>query len=469
MAAAHENGSRAAESRTAAPHEAGLVDPPAGLLALPTPALGPLLGHPNIGGHGNGPVRRAAIQRLQQTGGNRATTRILQRRAGPGLPAPVQDQMEEAFQTDFSDVTVHADSPAADAIHARAYTEGRTIHFAPGQYQPQTGSGQELIGHELAHVVQQRGGAVSPTVQAGGWAVNEESGLEGAAAAAGRQAAAGRPAGLAAPGPGVQRSAAPVVQRAGDKLALTFEALTVLHGEAKDLQEGVKNIYEKHKQGKKAARAKLGADYKKGSENLTERQDFLIAVTYHKLATKLNVAHTLTLDAETIPVSALADKDALIIEGETLATTLAGQLGALIQDRTALLVSKDLDKKRASLEKAIGTQVPLEVEAGEHKPYIEARVKARLTARLNETYSGLNLPAPPGKAPPEPQSAYKALMGRVMGKARKEIWTALNVVEKVNAEVPTPNEALRPFIVYKIRTDILKEVNVPAVKAPNED
>jgi hypothetical protein len=40
-----------------------------------------LLAHPAIGGRGNGPVRAAAVQRLQQTAGNRAVQRWL---AGPG-------------------------------------------------------------------------------------------------------------------------------------------------------------------------------------------------------------------------------------------------------------------------------------------------------------------------------------------------------------------------------------------------
>ena len=37
-------------------------------------------------------------------------------------------------------------------------TKGDEIHFAPGAYNPGSLQGQRLLGHELAHVVQQRKG-----------------------------------------------------------------------------------------------------------------------------------------------------------------------------------------------------------------------------------------------------------------------------------------------------------------------
>uniref|UniRef100_UPI0022EAD86A eCIS core domain-containing protein n=1 Tax=Falsiroseomonas oryzae TaxID=2766473 RepID=UPI0022EAD86A len=55
---------------------------------------------------------------------------------------------------------------------ARAFTLGRDIVFAPGRYAPETAAGRSLLAHELAHVVQQGGGApalglgpVAPAVQ----------------------------------------------------------------------------------------------------------------------------------------------------------------------------------------------------------------------------------------------------------------------------------------------------------------
>jgi len=85
---------------------------------------------------------------------------IMGGRAGAGLAAPVGGMMERAFGADFSDVRVHEGGDAA-ALGALAYTRGSDVHFRPGESDPGARGGQELLGHELAHVVQQRQGAVS--------------------------------------------------------------------------------------------------------------------------------------------------------------------------------------------------------------------------------------------------------------------------------------------------------------------
>jgi hypothetical protein len=72
--------------------------------------------------------------------------------------------MEQAFGTTFADVRVHVGSEAP-SIGALAFTHGPHVYFAPGQYNPDTASGQQLLRHELTHVVQQRAGRVkSPFV-----------------------------------------------------------------------------------------------------------------------------------------------------------------------------------------------------------------------------------------------------------------------------------------------------------------
>jgi hypothetical protein len=83
--------------------------------------------------------------------------------SGPGqeLPLPTRLAMQRTFGADFSDVRVHQCSPGT-ANGAFAFAQGRDIHFAPGQYDPHSQSGMELIGHELSHVVQQRQGRVTP-------------------------------------------------------------------------------------------------------------------------------------------------------------------------------------------------------------------------------------------------------------------------------------------------------------------
>ncbi|MCX7570281.1 DUF4157 domain-containing protein [Tumebacillus sp. DT12] len=104
------------------------------------------------------------------------------------MPEEVQAKMESAFQTDFSDVNIHEGSQATD-VGAIAYAQGSDIHFAQGKFDPNSRSGQELLGHELAHVVQQREGRVTATAQANGLPINDDPSLEREADDLGRKAA----------------------------------------------------------------------------------------------------------------------------------------------------------------------------------------------------------------------------------------------------------------------------------------
>lgn len=106
-----------------------------------------------------------------------------------GIPDDVRQRMESAFATDFSSVRVHPDSAQAPEVGALAYTQGTDIHFAPGQFKPETSSGQQLLGHELAHVVQQQEGRVQPTTEIGGMPVNDDVSLEHEADVLGSKAA----------------------------------------------------------------------------------------------------------------------------------------------------------------------------------------------------------------------------------------------------------------------------------------
>src|SRR5262249_30018910 len=81
--------------------------------------------------------------------------------SGQALDGRIQSQMSSAFGYDFSGVRVHTDAKAGELsgqLNARAFTIGRDVAFAQGEYQPGTLVGDALIAHELAHVVQQGGG-----------------------------------------------------------------------------------------------------------------------------------------------------------------------------------------------------------------------------------------------------------------------------------------------------------------------
>lgn len=105
-----------------------------------------------------------------------------------GMPDKVKSKMENSFNADFSEVKVHANSSKAPDVGALAYTQGHDVHFAPGQFSPDTSSGQKLLGHELAHVVQQREGHVQPTTEVAGMPVNDNPDLENEADKLGNKA-----------------------------------------------------------------------------------------------------------------------------------------------------------------------------------------------------------------------------------------------------------------------------------------
>jgi hypothetical protein len=88
--------------------------------------------------------------------------------ASTGRPLPVafRRAAERAFGADFAAVRVHTDADAATAAareDAHAFTAGRSIFFAEGQYDPGSDAGRTLLYHELAHVLQQTGRRVSAT------------------------------------------------------------------------------------------------------------------------------------------------------------------------------------------------------------------------------------------------------------------------------------------------------------------
>jgi hypothetical protein len=77
---------------------------------------------------------------------------------GAAMPETLRRSMEGGFGADFGQVRLHTGRNAAelsDAIQAKAFTRGRDIYFAGGQYNPGSQAGQRLLAHELTHVVQQ--------------------------------------------------------------------------------------------------------------------------------------------------------------------------------------------------------------------------------------------------------------------------------------------------------------------------
>jgi hypothetical protein len=127
----------------------------------------------------------AQVTHLQQQVGNRAVQRLLAQRSADGsfelddatanrinrargggqsLDSAVQASAGERMGHDFSGVRVHTGAESDDLnrqLNAKAFTTGQDIFFRQGAYDPGSSGGQELIAHELTHVVQQSSGAVS--------------------------------------------------------------------------------------------------------------------------------------------------------------------------------------------------------------------------------------------------------------------------------------------------------------------
>jgi Domain of unknown function (DUF4157) len=148
-------------------------------------------GRPDVLGH-------AGIASLQRVVGNGAVGAALQRAgggeraedeerssvhevigsAGQPLDADTRADMEGRFGTQFGDVRVHTGGAADDSarsVGAHAYTVGPNVVFQRDRYDPGSAAGRTMLAHELTHVVQQRGGPVDGTEQAGGIRVSDPS------------------------------------------------------------------------------------------------------------------------------------------------------------------------------------------------------------------------------------------------------------------------------------------------------
>lgn len=160
----------------------------AGLSGLESPTVAPsaVLQRQEIGGGGGGGDAAdeeddaaigafAAIVRRKENGGSAADAptdieaRISAARGrGRQLPTSARRRMESGFGLDFRPVRIHTNSEAdrlSRGLGALAFTVGRDIFFATGQFRPGQNDGDRLLAHELTHVVQQTGAAPARPVR----------------------------------------------------------------------------------------------------------------------------------------------------------------------------------------------------------------------------------------------------------------------------------------------------------------
>ena len=91
---------------------------------------------------------------------------------GQTLPKETNLQMKQILGQDFSNVTIHTDNKSIQMnqeLQSQAFTHGSDVYFNQGKYNPHSNDGQQLLAHELTHVVQQTGTAQKkPIAQTGG-------------------------------------------------------------------------------------------------------------------------------------------------------------------------------------------------------------------------------------------------------------------------------------------------------------
>jgi hypothetical protein len=112
-----------------------------------------------------GEVERATAPKKQLAGHHRGTTAIGEMFAnsvGRPLPEALKSRYEASYGRSLSQVRVHDDAVGASiakSLDARAVTVGSHIALASGQFAPHTTTGALLLGHEIAHAIQQSGSA----------------------------------------------------------------------------------------------------------------------------------------------------------------------------------------------------------------------------------------------------------------------------------------------------------------------
>lgn len=108
-------------------------------------------------------LRRTAVQPAPTRSGVPAVVHEVLGSPGSPLSASNRAFFESRFDHDFGAVRLHSDARAAEsarAVGARAYTVGTDVVLGDGTRQD-GGQGNMVLAHELAHVVQQRGGTAA--------------------------------------------------------------------------------------------------------------------------------------------------------------------------------------------------------------------------------------------------------------------------------------------------------------------
>jgi len=113
----------------------------------------------------------AQLQSMADNSSSQQLQPIQNKENNTGLPDNLKTGMENLSGQSMDDVKVHYNSEKPSQLQAHAYAQGTKIYLGTGQ--------EKHLPHEAWHVVQQKQGRVSPTVQLkGNVNINDDTGLE---------------------------------------------------------------------------------------------------------------------------------------------------------------------------------------------------------------------------------------------------------------------------------------------------
>ncbi len=139
---------------------------------------------------------------------------------GTPLPEAARAQFETTMNTDFSDVRIHPGQNHL-APNALAFTTGSNV-FTKSGFDLSQPSDRAILGHELAHVIQQRSGRVMESDQA---SIDPDVSLESEADQLGTRAANGEAVQIPGASQTGSTRASKVVQRLSASVSFAVDAL----------------------------------------------------------------------------------------------------------------------------------------------------------------------------------------------------------------------------------------------------
>jgi hypothetical protein len=139
-------------------------------------------------------------------------------------------------------------------------------------------------------------------------------------------------------------SSSQVIQRYGDKMAVNYEDLQQKEIQKKEeiieLQTGIQNIYNKHKENKKQARDKLDQEYQTASENLEQKQEYMEAALQYKIYTELTGKDNLK-DGKTIDfTNKITKAQTKKAEIKDINVTIKAQIDQQANDLSTTIIQK---------------------------------------------------------------------------------------------------------------------------------